>query len=94
MRLVIDIPDFTSSERKTRLTQLTERLSARPELIDGIYLTGDDDDAAIQAIFTPALLAEIDAAGADISAGNTRTHEHVDSTIATARAYWLAANLS
>ena len=94
MRLVIDIPDSTSTERKTRLTQLTERLSARPELIDGIYLKGDEEDAAIQAIFTPSLLAEIDAAGADIGAGNIRTQEQVDSTLAMARARWLAANPS
>jgi hypothetical protein len=55
-------------------------------------LNGDAEDAAIQKLFTPELLAKIDAADADITAGNGRTPEQVRARLAATRAEWLAAN--
>jgi len=64
----------------------------RPELVDEIHLDGDEEDEAIQRLFTPELLAKINAAGADIAAGNFATLEQVDARIAATRAEWIAAN--
>jgi len=52
------------------------------------------DDATIQTLFTPERLAIIDAADADISAGNGLTLDQLDSRLAANRAAWLAANPS
>jgi len=92
MRLEIIIPDSTRPDLKVMLTSLTQRLSAHPELVEEIHMTGDDEDATIQQMFTPGLLSEIDAAGADLKAGNFRTQEQVDATLVAKRARWLAAN--
>jgi len=92
MRLEIIIPDSTRPDLKSKLTSLTKRLSARPELIDEIHFDGDDE--AIQRMFTPELLAKIAAAGADMAAGNHVTLEQVDARLAATRAEWLAANPS
>jgi len=93
MRLEIIIPDSTRPDLKARLTSLTQRLSARPELVEEIHLNGDED-AAIQRMFTPERLAIIDAADADISAGNGLTMEQLDARLAATRTEWLAANPS
>ncbi|MDR3690907.1 MAG: hypothetical protein P4L46_16125 [Fimbriimonas sp.] len=94
MRLEIIIPDSTRPDLKAMLTSLTQRLSARPELVEEIHLNGDDEDAAIQRMFTPERLAIIDAADADISAGNGLTMEQLDARLAATRTEWLAANPS
>jgi hypothetical protein len=92
MRLEINIPDSTSSAVKARLTTLVQELNEDPGLVEGIHLNGDAEDAAIQKLFTPELLAKIDAADADITAGNGRTPEQVRARLAATRAEWLAAN--
>lgn len=94
MRLEIIIPDSTRPDLKVRLTTLAGQLSARPELVEEIRLDGDAEDAAIQAMFTPERLAKIDAAQADIRAGNGRTLEQLDQRLAATKAEWLAANPS
>ncbi len=65
MRLEINIPDSTKPEYKHKLASLTELLSSNPELVADIHLNRDTEDAAIQAMFTPALLAEVEAADAE-----------------------------
>lgn len=92
MRLEIIVPDSTPASRKAKLTRLTKRLSAHPELIDEIRLSADADDAAIQKLFTPELLAEIDAAGEDMKAGNRVSLEELDASLAATKARWQAAN--
>ncbi len=78
MRLEINIPDTTRLEYKTKLVTLTELLSAKPELVAEIHMNGDLEDAAIQAMFTPELLNEIEAADAEIDAGNFVTADQLD----------------
>lgn len=92
MRLEINIPDSTRPDLKAQLLILSRRLSAKPELVEDIQFKGDSEDAAIQDLFTPELLAQIDAAGADIRAGNGLTMEQVRERLAATRAEWLAAN--
>lgn len=94
MRLEIIIPDSTRPDHKAKLISLTQRLIERPELVEEIHLNGDEGDEAIQRMFTPELLAKIDAAEADIRAGNGRTLEQLDARLAATRAEWLAANPS
>jgi hypothetical protein len=94
MRLEITIPDSTRLDVKSKLTDLLSQLSARPELVEEIHLNGNAEDAAIQKLFTPALLAEIDAAGEDIKAGNRVSMEEVETSLAATKARWLAANPS
>jgi hypothetical protein len=94
MRLEIIIPDDTRPAVKSKLTRLTKQLSANPELIEEIRFNGDSENAAIQRLLTPERLAKIDAARADVRAGNGRTLEQLDERIAATRAEWLAANPS
>ena len=94
MRLEIIIPDSTRPDLKARLTSLTKRLSAHPELVEEIHLSSDAEDAAIQRLFTPERLANIDAAQAGIRAGKGRTLEQLDQRLAATKAEWLAANPS
>jgi hypothetical protein len=94
MRLEIIIPDSTRPAVKSKLTSLFDQLRARPELVEEIHLNGDAEDAAIQKLFTPALLAEIDAAGADMKAGNRVSMTEVRERQAAIRAEWQAANPS
>jgi hypothetical protein len=75
-----------------KLTNLLDQLSVNPELALDIRLHGDSEDAAIQKLFTPAPLAEIDAAGADMKAGNRVTMAEVRERQVAIRAAWLAAN--
>jgi hypothetical protein len=88
MRFEIVIPDSASADLKARFAVLTRRLSAHPELVEGIDV---GDDAQIQAMFTPERLAIIDAANADIEAGNGLSMEQVKESLAKTRAQWLAA---
>ena len=94
MRFEIIVPDSTRPELQARFVALTRRLSEQPELVRTIRLDDSADDAAVQAMFTPELLAQIDEAGEDIRAGNFRTQEQVDATLAAMRSRWLAANPS
>ena len=92
MRLEIIIPDTTRPDLKAQLASLTQRLSAKPELVEEIRFNGDAEDAAIQKLFTPQLLAKIDAAGEDMKAGNRVTMAEVRERQAAIRAEWQAAN--
>jgi len=88
MRLEIVVPDSTSPEVMARLTSLAEQLSANPELVEEIHFDGDAEDAAIQAMFTPELLAEIEAADAEIDAGNFVTADQLDEHFKRKAAEW------
>jgi hypothetical protein len=90
MRLEIIIPDSTRPAVKNKLTSLLDQLSAHPELVEEIHLNGDVEDAAIQKLFTPELLAEIDAAAAEARAGQSYTRKQVDEFLAESKAAWLA----
>ena len=90
MRLEINIPDSTRPAVKARLTSLAQELNENPELVEEIYLNGDAEDAAIQKVFTPELLAEIDTAAAEARAGQTYTRKQVDEFLAENKAAWLA----
>jgi len=84
MRLEIIIPDSTRPELKARLTRLTERLSARPELAEEFAFEEDD----FQAMFTPDRLAHIDEALADVAAGRFHTAAQVEEIFARKEATW------
>lgn len=86
MRLEINIPDNTREDLKARLIDITERLSARPELAEEIEL---DEDAAIQRMFTPDRLAHIARADAEIDAGNFFTAEQVDEHFKQKHSAWI-----
>jgi hypothetical protein len=88
MRLEIIIPDNTRSDLIAKLTGLTQRLSAFPELVDEIELSEDTDDASIQRLFTPKLLAEIEAADTEIDAGMFFTTEQVEEHFKQKSAEW------
>jgi len=88
MRLEIIIPDNTRQDVKSKLANLTERLSAHPELVEEIHFSGDNEDATIQRMFTPALLEEIDAADSEIDTGAFFTAEQLDEHFKRKTAEW------
>ena len=89
MRLEIIIPDSTRPEYKTKLAELSQQLSAHPELVADIHLNGDDENAAIQAMFTPERLAHIAKSDAEIDAGNFFTGEQVQAQLQQKHAEWI-----
>jgi len=86
MRLEIIIPDNTRPDLKARFVSLTERLTAKPELIEDIYI---EDDEAIQRMFTPERLAHIDKAAAEVKAGNALTPAQVREHFARKESAWM-----
>lgn len=90
MRLEIIISDNTLPAVKSKISNLLDQLSAHPELINEIHLNGDADDAAVQELFTPERLAQMDTAAVEARAGQSYTREQVDEFLADNRAAWLA----
>jgi predicted transcriptional regulator len=91
MRLEINIPDSTRPDLKRRIADVAKRLSKSPELVETFDLSGADD-AAVQALFTPERLARIEAAKADIDAGNFLTLKQSEAALQVRRAEWIAAH--
>lgn len=87
MRLEIVIPDSTLPDLKAQLATLAEQLSAKPELVTRINLE-DDDEATVQAMFTPERLAHIDAAIAEVKDGTFYTEAQVEEHFARKKASW------
>ena len=92
MRLEIVIPDSTAPELQAKLVALTLRLSARPELVREIEFSGEDEDAAIQAMFTPERMAKIKRSQEQIRDGNGLTLDQMDTALSETKAEWLIAN--
>ena len=92
MRLEINIPDSTHADVKNQLAHLIQRLSDRPELVEEIRFDNDLEDAEIQRMFTPELLAEIEAADADIDAGNFVTADQLDEHFKRKTDAWVLKN--
>ena len=88
MRFEINIPDSTRPELQAMFLTLTRRLSERPELVEEIDMH-DDEDAAIQRMFTPERLAHIAKAEAEIEAGDFYTSEQVDDHLRAKHEAWL-----
>jgi len=89
MRLEIIVPDTASPELKARLVTITQRLTESPELAEDIVL---DEDEAIQRMFTPELLAEIEETEKEMDAGVYFTTAQVDDLLDKERAAWIEAN--
>jgi hypothetical protein len=89
MRLEINIPDSTRPEYKTKLATLTQQLSAHPELVADIHLSGDAEDDDIQAMFTPERLAIIDEALAEAKNGTFFTAAQVEEHFAQKENSWM-----
>ena len=97
MRYEIIIPDSTEPVVKARIDWLTRQLSNNPGLVEAIQfessaLNEEMDHTSIQALFTPELLAQIDAAGAEMKAGEFVTQDQIDASLAETRARWIAKN--
>ena len=74
MRFEIIVPDTTKPELHAQFVLLTQKLSAHPELVGDCLI---DEDATIQAMFTPERLALINRALAEANSGKFFTSEQV-----------------
>ena len=97
MRFEIVIPDNSGPELKAQFLVLTQKLTAKPELIADIFL---DEDEAIQGhpqsgaenfdhVFTPKVLIALDAAAANAETTPGFTRTQVEEYLAENRTAWL-----
>ncbi|HWD38346.1 MAG TPA: hypothetical protein VG944_05820 [Fimbriimonas sp.] len=81
-------PGQDQTESKARLTTLTKQLSAHPEMALDIPLSGESEDAAIQAMFSRDHLAHITKSDSEIDAGDFFTVDQVDEHFAKKTSEW------
>ena len=97
MRFEIVIADNSRPELKAQFALLTQKLTAKPELITDIFL---DEDEATQLhrqngtenfdhVFTPKVLSDLDAAAANVETTLGFTRTQVDEYLAENRTAWL-----
>jgi hypothetical protein len=94
MRLEIIIPDSTPPERKAKLANLTRRLSAQPELVDGIDLMESTTDAEIQRRFTPEFVTSIAEIDLEMERGIHFTKGDLDDRFRQKTSEWTRQNPS
>jgi|GEM_PF-2042862 len=92
MRFELIIPDTTRPAVKSKLTNLLELLTARPELVEEIHLIGDDETTPVG--LTPEQIAKVREAQEDVKAGRVVTLEQSKANLEAHRKEWLAAHPS